>query len=186
MPVHQEYTREILATKLEQILWHLDQVERIVLPRTIIEAPRMAKGGQKRKAHGAALRSGSGALAGNLPKPLVPASLMIQLVTTCAATGSLLLDCRGMTPDEMMAVWRNFPKDVVKRGVTPVFIADRLAHDSMTREGATVEYLYPSPLSGSEGWDGFVSEKLDFLRRKYGVERIMGGQAFLPRTSRAG
>jgi hypothetical protein len=179
MPVHQEYTREILATKLEQLIWHLDQVERVHNPRDIIEAPRPRPRQSRRGSAWLELDSGAGSLnAANLPKPLVPASLIVQLVTSCTVTGSLLLDCRSMTADEILVAWRSIPRDVIRRGLTPVIIADTPVPDTMLREGVTAEYLYPSPFSQSPDWDKFVQEKLDFLRRKYGVDRIMNGRTF--------
>jgi len=176
--VYLEYTREMLVNKLEQIFWHIDQVERLRAPRMVISTARapLSSGVPVSDIHSWARDFQDM----ELPQPIVATSTMIQLVLIGKATGSLLLDCRGMSADEVLEIWRNWPRSVISKGLNPIFIVDTPMHDTIAREGVLVEYCFESPYQSQANWAMFEAERLEFIRRKYGVDRISRGRAFLP------
>ena len=183
MPIPLRYTAEMLALRIEQMFWHLAQIERTRITKRPI-APNITSMKLKSAVPVGALNPwGRRFQNENLPMPLIPASSIWHLVTDLKATGCLVLDCLGMSADDVLRIWHGWPKSVTERGISPVFIVDTQMHDAMAREGAVVEFLYESPYRSQPGWSTFERERLEFIRRKYGVARLSSGRAFLPRPT---
>lgn len=170
--------RDRFASLLHDALWQLSQLELqgSELPSASLTIQPMSS--NKIVARIAAWR---GDFSDAVPsEPIVSVSGVYQAVAGKAVTASLVVDCRGMDADQVLLVWRNWPKATLVNGLSLVLVADRPMHWSLEREGVLLEYFFSSPFQAHPCWSEIEAEKLEFIRRKYGVDRIASGRKFTP------
>lgn len=184
MALRSDYARDILAFKVEQLLWHIAQIE-ARQPADRVLRPDVAVLSRLRcrvpRAVPSAVVDADDSDAG--PAPLRPGCSIVHMITSATPEAVMLLDCRALAEPDLLHLWRNWPRESLQRGTVPVFILSVPPLDQLVREGAAMEWLAPSD---SEGDDAFRAQTLDFIKAKYGADRIVPWTLAVPAGAPAG
>lgn len=111
--------------------------------------------------------------------PLQPRPGFLQRLEDTGEGSCVVIDVLGLTAFEIGQVWSNLPKQILDRGVGIVLITDTELDRLLTYQGAVIEYLAARPYCRGPEWDQFFADHVEFIRAKYGADRILNGRLFL-------